>query len=109
MSSQPAPSGNGREVLPFVIRELTQSSDWESHSLQKDLFHRAEVGEKKYGTRLKTDNGRDAMQDAYEEAQDAVMYLAQAVLEEPFSEARRGAYATARKLALLLAGERGTI
>lgn len=111
MSSQPAPSGDGREVLPFVLEDLTvneseQGGRW--FTLSSDLEHRAAAGEKKYGTRLKTDNGRDAVVDAYEEAQDAVMYLAQAVLEEPFDGDLRSAYRTAKKLALQLA-DRGVL
>lgn len=50
------------KVLDVVVKELTQ---------------RAEFGKKKYGTYLYTDNGRDALQDAIEEAMDLVMYLVQ--------------------------------
>lgn len=49
--------------------------------LQASLHTRADEGEKKYGTRLMTHNGRNAGIDAFEEAQDCVMYLQQAVLE----------------------------
>jgi hypothetical protein len=51
--------------------------------LMESLVVRADVGEKKYGTRLMTFNGRDALVDANQEAQDAVMYLAQRHLEYP--------------------------
>lgn len=47
----------------------------------KDFKERAEFGKDKYGTYLKTDNGRDALLDAYQEAIDLVMYLKQALLE----------------------------
>lgn len=46
-----------------------------------DLCARAETGKKKYGTYLKTHNGRDALWDAYQEALDLVMYLRQEILE----------------------------
>jgi len=46
-----------------------------------DIRERAEAGREKYGTYLKTDNGRDALMDAYQEAIDLVMYLCQAILE----------------------------
>lgn len=46
-----------------------------------DIQARIDAGEKKYGTRLQTHNGRDALMDAYQEALDLVMYLRQAILE----------------------------
>jgi len=50
------------------------------------LGERAKAGEKKYGTRLKANNGRDALIDAFQEAQDALMYLEQKFLERPRGE-----------------------
>lgn len=47
-----------------------------------DIRARAEHGIKKYGRPLETGNGRSALQDAYEEALDLVMYLKQKLLEE---------------------------
>lgn len=47
-----------------------------------DLKSRAEMGKQKYGHYLETDNGRNALQDAYEEALDMCMYLKQKLLEE---------------------------
>ena len=64
--AQRDPTGQGRIVLPAVINDLRQ---------------RAIGGWKKYGTPLKTDNGRDALVDAYQEALDLVMYLKQALME----------------------------
>jgi len=46
-----------------------------------DIIARAEAGRSKYGTYLQTNNGRDALLDAYQEAIDLVMYLRQALLE----------------------------
>ena len=46
-----------------------------------DLATRAREGSRKYGEYLTTHNGRDALQDAYEEALDLCMYLKQALLE----------------------------
>lgn len=57
---------NRREIMPLVIQ---------------DLKKRTEKGVKEYGEPLKTNNGRDALWDAYEEALDLVQYLRQ-VLEE---------------------------
>jgi hypothetical protein len=35
----------------------------------------------KYGTHLQANNGRDALQDAYEEALDLCLYLKQVLME----------------------------
>lgn len=47
-----------------------------------DIRQRMEVGKERYGTYLQTHNGRDALQDAYEEAMDLCMYLKQAIMEK---------------------------
>jgi len=47
-----------------------------------DIEGRAKLGEKKYGERLMTFNGRSALQDAYEEALDLAMYLRQKIEED---------------------------
>jgi hypothetical protein len=46
-----------------------------------DLRYRKEFGLRKYGTPLQANNGRDALQDAYEEALDLCQYLKQAIEE----------------------------
>lgn len=46
-----------------------------------DLIDRMEIGKEEYGVLLSTHNGRDALQDAYEEALDLACYLKQAMLE----------------------------
>lgn len=48
----------------------------------RDVRERAEHGKKQYGTYLQADNGRNALQDAYEEALDLVVYLKQALQEQ---------------------------
>ncbi|QBZ71930.1 hypothetical protein SEA_KRADAL_31 [Streptomyces phage Kradal] len=45
------------------------------------IEERREYGKKKYGRVLETDNGRDALKDAWEEALDLFTYLTQARLE----------------------------
>jgi len=47
----------------------------------EDLKKRKELGLERYGVALQAHNGRNAILDAYEEAQDLVIYLKQ-VLEE---------------------------
>lgn len=49
--------------------------------VMKDLVDRYQVGMKKYGRPLHTFNGREALQDAYEEVLDLAMYLKQKLME----------------------------
>ena len=63
---QSKPKGTGVEIAPLVIT---------------DIEKRMKLGEATYGERLKAHNGRNAIQDAYEEALDLAIYLRQ-VLEE---------------------------
>jgi len=46
-----------------------------------DMRERDHVGRQRYGTPLQTNNGRDALIDAYQEALDLVVYLRQAIEE----------------------------
>lgn len=55
-----------------------------------DIQARVEAGLQKYGTKLQTHNGRDALMDAYQEAIDLVMYLRQAMAER--DEVKIGQY-----------------
>jgi hypothetical protein len=64
---QPAPTKGNQVVVDYVLSDITE---------------RVNAGEKKYGTKLKTNNGRDALWDAYQEAIDLVFYLRQAILEK---------------------------
>jgi hypothetical protein len=47
-----------------------------------DLQERTRVGTRKYGYPLQTFNGRDALQDAYEEVLDLAQYLKQLLMEQ---------------------------
>lgn len=96
---QPPPTPGQQQVLPWVLKRI---SAWgvRGESLAAALTERAEAGEKKYGTRLQTFNGRNALIDAYQEAQDAVMYLAQRVMEDPADVQPRELLYIAEDLAL---------
>ena len=63
---QPPPIGNGSPVWPMVIA---------------DMEDRNRQGIAKYGTPLRTHNGRDALLDAYQESLDQTVYLRQAIAE----------------------------
>lgn len=49
--------------------------------VRTDLELRESLGIERYGTALYPHNGRDALQDAYEEALDLACYLKQAMVE----------------------------
>lgn len=57
--------------------------------VMSDLLMRAYVGKAQYGTLLQTNNGRDPLVDAYQEALDMCMYLKQALLERDEQIAKR--------------------
>jgi len=63
---EPPPVYGGKVVLDYVL---------------EDLRARAEMGKRKYGNYLTTDNGRDALMDAYQEQLDSIMYTRQLILE----------------------------
>jgi len=63
---EPMPTKGKQAVLPELIQ---------------DLQARAEVGIKKYGTPLETDNGRDPLMDFYQEYLDGAMYLKQHMMK----------------------------
>ena len=63
---EPSPKRGKRNVADLVLA---------------DIQARVEMGYRKYGTKLQTFNGRDALWDAYQEAVDLVMYLRQEIAE----------------------------
>jgi hypothetical protein len=65
---QPMPVANGH---PFVHDLVAQ-----------DIAARGELGKRRYGTKLQPFNGRNALQDAYEEVLDTAVYLKQALIEQ---------------------------
>ena len=81
------------EKAPFAVIEPTKQRDGDQplpvvndhQDIQtrviEDIKARREVGIKRYGTALQPHNGRDSLQDAYEEAMDLTMYLKQMLVE----------------------------
>lgn len=67
MKEQPMPKRN--DTTPIV------------DLVQRDLEERRRKGIETYGMPLRAWNGRDALQDAYEEALDLCCYLRQAIEE----------------------------
>lgn len=66
----------GDQVLP-----TTNTHEYVQDLVIKDIEARKQIGIERYGTALQPFNGRDALQDAYEEAIDLTMYLKQCILE----------------------------
>lgn len=87
VSSQTPPTGDGAIVLDAVLQRLANMASVSSiqfhpsQMLKDDLEARAEMGLKKYGTKLRINNGRRAIVDLYQEIMDAIMYAMQARLE----------------------------
>lgn len=52
------------------------------HLVIQDMLERDGVGRRKYNTPLQPYNGRDSLQDAYEEALDLCVYLKNAIEEQ---------------------------
>jgi hypothetical protein len=50
--------------------------------VRSDLYNRKLFGEVKYGEHLKANNGRNCLQDAYEEMLDMTCYMKQKLVEE---------------------------
>lgn len=89
INTQGPPQGDGAIVLDSVIEVIdgwlgNVSFDKRSGlaEVREDLIARAEVGEKKYGTKLRVHNGHRANVDVYQEVLDALMYSMQARLEK---------------------------
>lgn len=63
---QPKPKGQG-----VAIAELVKT----------DIEARVQLGEQRYGERLRANNGRDALMDMYQESLDLCMYFRQLIEE----------------------------
>lgn len=87
ISSQTPPTGDGEVVLTAVLNRLSNMASVSSipfipsQILKEDLAARSAMGAEKYGTVLRTKNGRRAVVDLYQELLDACMYSGQARLE----------------------------
>jgi hypothetical protein len=85
--AEPVPTGDGAIVLDTVLQHLGNMVNVRQipftafEPLREDLIARADMGLKKYGTKLRVKNGRKAAVDAYQEVMDGMMYTMQARLE----------------------------
>lgn len=80
---QPMPTPNLHTASwDIVLRDLKKGCQSPLvEAVENDICNRDASGELKYGTRLQPFNGRDSLQDAYEEALDLTVYLKNAHTE----------------------------
>jgi len=85
---QKLPTGDGQDVAHEVTRLILAGitgrpafPPYIAQQLVGDIEARVASGEKKYGTRLKTNNGRNVVLDAYQEILDFLNYSIQGHLE----------------------------
>lgn len=89
VTRQPAPIGKGGSVLTEVLTTLSHlrimfpntARERRLKRITTDLIARSEMGTVKYGTELRTQNGRSARLDMYQEVLDAMMYSQQGRME----------------------------
>lgn len=70
---------NWREMYSILLTLAVRFTD--RKTVIQDVEERAQLGEKRYGERLRAFNSRDARLDLYQEVLDALMYCRQ-VIEE---------------------------
>lgn len=86
---EPRPTHNTYpRIVDLVEQDLNVlfSEDEFPHRVRRDLFDRAAEGEIKYGTALQPFNGRNVVNDLYQELLDGVQYARQALYEEQQKE-----------------------
>lgn len=79
-AGQPLPvtAENSVDVAVQVAEAMKQLGHME---IAADVEDRIRIGERKYGKRLQSFNGRDAMKDTYDEVLDALNYAKQVQIE----------------------------
>ena len=105
--SQPDPIPNShRSIHDIVIDDIKGvfSLATEKAVVRTALAERKEKGLQTYGTILQPHNGRDALQDCFEELLDAACYACQACLENPENLLYRQLYNKTLQLCLHAAG-----
>lgn len=78
---QPKPRGTGQEIYPLVWRDLEALAGSMAGGPIADVAARVDYGIAIYGEPLRSNNGRDAVADALQEAVDAPVYIRQLISE----------------------------
>jgi len=76
LTEGPTKTRPGDQALPVKNDEPIVQDE-----LKEFIERRKQVGIARYGTALQPHNGRDALRDAFEEAVDLAVYLAQVIIE----------------------------
>ena len=82
--SQPMPVGKGKKIGPLVkadLKRLYKRGVPFAKTVSRDIDARMDLGKQKYGTELRSHNGRDSVLDAYQEVLDGMIYIRQAIHE----------------------------
>ena len=79
------PTRYGREGDSQPLPKLNDLPDIQSMVIA-DIEARRQVGIERYGTALQPNNGRNALQDLYEELVDAAMYIKQFLVEQDLAK-----------------------
>lgn len=87
---QPIPTPGQEDVAPVLEGDIKQLVEFNGKGSEviTDLHDRTALGIKRYGTPLQTFNGRDALQDLYEELLDASQYCEQLWMETRYPRYR---------------------
>ncbi len=70
------------KILNDAVNLACAIGDPDGYQFKRDILARKEFGLRKYGTTLQPHNGRDALNDAYQEALDLCCYLMQRHMEQ---------------------------
>lgn len=77
-AQQPTPTGDGIDVAVVAAERLKEMGLTE---IAEDIEARIRLGERKYGSRLKAFNGRNALLDLLQESLDGINYAQQCQIE----------------------------
>lgn len=82
-TDQKLPEPGKIAIHEYVIQHLMDWGvrDYIRQEVERGLRQRLQLGISKYGRPLESHNGRDALQDAWEESLDAMVYTTQLALE----------------------------
>jgi hypothetical protein len=86
---QPAPKEGDVVVSDALVGMVTAQDMIHFAEVAQDVIRRGWASEARYGSKLKTHNGRNADVDEYQELLDAIAYKTQAIIEETDEEERR--------------------
>jgi hypothetical protein len=77
---QPKPTSKSDDIDVAVVA-AARLKELGLNEVAEDIEARIRLGERKYGTRLKAFNGRDALIDLYQEVLDGINYSQQCQIE----------------------------